>query len=96
MFLAGHYDPNGGYAKSPPESVDPLTYEAGQRSQGMVSLSAQDFNVFEQLCRMVKYKLEVEVQKVGGGGAMVAIRDLAAAIGKTTPETLIEVDAPCG
>lgn len=92
--LAGCYDPKGSFIQEPGKPE--LTYKAEPDSTGNVSLSAAHFECFTLLCRQVRYKPETESSDVGGGGAVVAVKDLATALGKTNPETevLVKVSVP--
>jgi hypothetical protein len=100
-ILNGCYDPKGGYVTSPDKldaSGNPVLEQKpwgeGHQPEGFVSLSPQDYAAYTNLCTKVRFKPEGESQEVGGGGAMVAVKDLANCLAKTTAETEILVDVP--
>ncbi len=90
-ILLSNFDPKGCYDGINPDQT--LKYTPGGKPTGSISLNATDYEGFVILCRQVKYKPETEPIDLGGGGAMVAVADLANAIAKTTAETEIVIDA---
>jgi hypothetical protein len=97
-ILNGCYDPKGGYAPSGKldnNSAPILEYKPwgeGHQPGGEVSLSPADYSAFTTLCKQLRYKPEGIVTELGGGGAMIEVRDFAAVMAKTTAETAVEIE----
>lgn len=92
-ILDSNYDPKGGYVpdEKKPDTLVLKPWGPDHQPGGTISLNAADYECYTLLCRQVKYKPESEDQELGGGGAMVPVKDLAAALAKTTAETVVEV-----
>lgn len=100
-LLDGCYDPKGGYEDE--VVTDKETGEKTKTGQqlfvpwskdhqpgGEISLNAQAREAFDNLCKNVGYKPDT-MTELGGGGAMVKVKDLAAALAKTSKESVAEV-----
>jgi hypothetical protein len=104
-LLDGCYDPKGCYVdeiiKSKDDDGKTVEVKTGQlvfapwskdnQPGGEISLNENARAAFDNLCKTVGYKAD-DLIETGGGGAMVKVKDLAAAMAKAGKETQALVD----
>jgi len=105
-LLDGCYDPKGCYVDEVIKTKDEETgkmveVKTGQlvfapwskdnQPGGEISLNDNARRAFENLCKTVGHKPD-DLIETGGGGAMVKVKDLAAAVGKASKDTQALVD----